>query len=86
MHPEEFKRHVVTNYGVSESEYERLHEEFLAYFAPTLEEFVRDRHLELQRSGRKNPEIFRLIQAEAAKRRFGVEELSERRIRRIVYG
>ncbi len=86
MHLAEFKRHITANYGIDEGEFERLHEEFLAYFGLTVEEYVRQRHGELQKAGKRNPEIYRLIKSEAAERRFGAGELSERMIRRLIYG
>jgi hypothetical protein len=86
MQRSDFKSHLMATYGVSDGDFERLHEEFLAYFGQTVEEFVSRRHQELQKAGRKNDEIYRLIQAEAAARRFAVKDLSERQIRRIVYG
>jgi hypothetical protein len=82
----DFKSHLLATYGITDSDFERLHEEFLSYFGQTVEEFVSRRHQELQKTGRKNDEIYRLIQAEATARRFAVQDLSERQIRRIVYG
>jgi hypothetical protein len=82
----DFKNHLMATYGISDADFERLHEEFLAYFGQTVEEFVGRRHQELQKAGRRNDEIYRLIQAEAASRRFAVNDLSKRQIRRIVYG
>jgi hypothetical protein len=76
----------MTTYSISDGDFERLHEEFLAYFGQTVEEFVSRRHQELQKTGLKNDEIYRLIRAESAARRFAVQDLSERQIRRIVYG
>ncbi len=86
MNLDEFRRHITSNYGIAESDFERLHEEFLSYFGRTLEEYVLQRHAELQMAGKKNPEIYRLIKEEATARRFGVTGLSERMIRRIIYG
>jgi hypothetical protein len=86
MQADDMKRHLAETYGISEDGFERLMEEFLAYFGSTLEQYVRSRHLELQRTGKKNPEIYRTIAAEACTRRFAVGELSERRVRRLIYG
>jgi len=47
---------------------------------------VRRRHAELQGEGRKNPEIFPLIAAELRGRLVAAPVLSERQLRRIVYG
>ncbi|HUI68964.1 MAG TPA: hypothetical protein VL354_00500 [Spirochaetia bacterium] len=86
MQPHELKRHLTETYGISESDFQHFQEEFLAFYDQTLEEFVCRRHQELQKTGMKNAEIFRRIQREAAGRRFAVRELSERQIRRLVYG
>jgi hypothetical protein len=82
----EFKRHVVETYDISETTFDRFIEDALAYFGMTLEEYVRGRHLELQRAGMKNVEIYRLILEEAADMRFAVKGLTERRVRRLIYG
>ena len=44
------------------------------------------RHAELQAVGKKNPEIFRLIADELGRRLVAAPLLSERQLRRIVYG
>jgi hypothetical protein len=47
---------------------------------------VRRRHRELQAAGRTNAEIFGRIAAELAGRPVAAPALSERQLRRIVYG
>jgi hypothetical protein len=47
---------------------------------------VRRRHLAMQGEGLSNPEIFARLQAELAQWRFRTPELTERQIRRIIYG
>jgi hypothetical protein len=86
MQPTELKHHIVETYGITDSDFDRIHEEFLAFYGQTLEEYVRRRHLELQKAGKKNDEIYREIGAEAARRRFTVRDLSTRKIRRLIYG
>ena len=56
------------------------------YYAETTEEFVRRRHAELRQRQRKNDEIWPVIAAELGQRRFAAPGLSERQLRRIVYG
>ena len=56
------------------------------YFSETVEEFVRRRHAELRRGQRSNDEIWPLIAAELSQRRFAAPALSERQLRRLVYG
>jgi hypothetical protein len=64
----------------------RVVADVVTYFAETVEEFVTRRHGELRREQRKNDEIWPLIAAEFGGRGFGAPELSERQLRRIVYG
>jgi hypothetical protein len=82
----DLKRHLKDTYGVAEDDFERLMEEFRAFFGSTLEEFVRSRHLQLQKQGKRNPEIYRQIIEEASETRFAEKDLSERRVRRLIYG
>ena len=48
--------------------------------------YVRERHARLQTYGARNPEIFSRIAEELAQRVVAAPELSERQLRRIVYG
>jgi hypothetical protein len=64
----------------------RVVEEVVAYFRETTEDFVRRRHRELQVAGLANAEIFRRIDAELSARPVAAPDLSERQIRRLVYG
>lgn len=64
----------------------RVIADVVTYFGETIEEFVRRRHGELQRRQHKNDEIWPMIAAELAQRRFTAPDLSDRQLRRIVYG
>ena len=64
----------------------RIVHEVLAYFSETADEFVRRRHRELQAAGRANPDIFATIAAELSGRRVAAPVLTERQIRRLIYG
>ncbi|WP_290060915.1 hypothetical protein [Amycolatopsis solani] len=64
----------------------RVVDDVLAYYRMPTEAYVRRRHTELQAEGRKNPEIFPLIAAELRGRLVAAPALSERQLRRIVYG
>jgi hypothetical protein len=68
------------------SEVEKIVAETLDYFAESVEQFVARRHAELQAAELKNDVIFARIQAELRARRFAAPVLSERQIRRLVYG
>jgi hypothetical protein len=72
--------------GISRGVAARVVAEVLAYFSETSEEFVRRRHRELQRGGVANARSFALIAAELAGRRVAGPPLSERQIRRVIYG
>jgi hypothetical protein len=64
----------------------RVVSEVLEYFSESLEHFITRRHGELQSEELKNADIFARIAVEVAQRRFAAPDLSERQIRRIVYG
>ena len=83
---EELVGYLVRSSRLSRAEAVRLVDEVLAFLHESAEEFVRRRHHELQQAGHSNSEIFARIGTEAARRRFRAPPLSERQIRRIVYG
>jgi hypothetical protein len=64
----------------------RVVEEVLAYLSESPAEFITRRHAELQREDVANAEIFRRLTSELEHRRFTAPRLSERQIRRLVYG
>ena len=78
--------HVVASTGLAPGEAARVVEDVVAYYAEPVEEFVRRRHHHLKTFGAKNPEIFGRISEELADRVVAAPELSERQLRRIVYG
>lgn len=86
MPPSDLVRHVVESTGLPEPVAERVIADVAAYFRETTEQFVRRRHGELQRRGRKNAEIWELLTGELAERPFGAGQVSARQLRRIVYG
>jgi hypothetical protein len=82
----ELVRHVAASTGLPEAVASRVVADVTAYFAETFEGYVRRRHEELRQRHLKNNEIWPRIAAELEIRRFGAPELSERQLRRIVYG
>lgn len=84
-HPE-LVGHVAASTGLTPEVAARVIADVLAYFHETTEQFVRRRHAELLRRGRGNAAIWPLITAELAQRRVAAAGLSERQLRRIVYG
>ena len=68
------------------SETRRLVDEVVAFLTEQPEEFVRRRHLALQRQGLANAAIFARLQTELAQRRFPAPAYTTRQLRRIIYG
>lgn len=78
--------HVVGTTGLSPAEAARVIEDVVAFHAEPAEDYVRRRHAQLKTYGARNPEIFTRIAAELADRVVAAPPLSERQLRRIVYG
>ena len=78
--------HVVATTSLTPAEAARVIEDVIDFHAQSVEDFVRSRHAHLQTYGAKNPEIFARIAEELAERVVAAPELSERQLRRIVYG
>ena len=77
---------IVASTGLTGAEAARVVEDVVAFHAEPVEEYVRRRHAHLKTYGAKNPEIFARIATELADRVVASPELSERQLRRIVYG
>jgi hypothetical protein len=84
--PQELARYLAASTGLPQPTAARVVADVTAYFGETVEEFVRRRHLELRRHHHRNAEIWPLISAELRQRRFAAPGLSQRQLRRIVYG
>ena len=82
----EFKTYITATYALNENDFDRLLEDFNYYYTLELKEFIRTRHLELKTSGLKNSQIYKQLENEVQERRFKNEALSERQIRRVIYG
>jgi hypothetical protein len=78
--------HVVASTGLRPETAARLVADVLAYFEETTEQFIRRRHTELRRRGLGNSDIWPALSSELAQRRVAPAALSERQLRRIVYG
>ncbi len=72
--------------GLSESEAARVIGDVLAHYAEPVEDFVRRRHAALQLHGTRNPAIYRTIAAELSQRLVAAPALTERQVRRMIYG
>jgi hypothetical protein len=86
MPPADLVRRVVESTGLPVRVAERVIVDVLAYFRETTDEFVRRRHGELRQRGRKNVEIWAILAHELAEQPVYAGVLSERQLRRIVYG
>ena len=85
-YPQNLVRHVAISTGLDEATAARVVADVLAYFGQTVDEYVARRHQELKDRNRKNDAIWPQLADELKARRFKAEELSERQLRRIVYG
>ena len=77
---------IATSTGLPTSEAARVVEDVIAFHAETVEVYVRRRHAQLKTFGSKNPEIFARIAEELADRVVAAPLLTERQLRRLVYG
>lgn len=84
--PRDLVRHVAGSTGLPLAVASRLVTDVMAYFGETTDEYVRRRHTELRGRGRKNAEIWAELADELAARPVRAGELTERQLRRIVYG
>ena len=78
--------HVVATTSLTPGEAARVIDDVIAFHAQPVEDYVRARHANLRTYGAKNPEIFARIAEELAQRVVAAPELSERQLRRIIYG
>ena len=72
--------------GLTPAEAARVVQDVIAWYREPVEEYVRRRHAHYQLYGKRNPEIFALIAGELQQRVVAPPPLSERKLRRIVYG
>nr|WP_246256029.1 hypothetical protein [Isoptericola halotolerans] len=71
---------------MSPSEAARVVDDVLAWYSEPVEAYVRRRHAALQTAGHRNEEIYGRIVAELRDRVVAAPDLTERQVRRIVYG
>ncbi|HEV7210067.1 MAG TPA: hypothetical protein VGN54_15170 [Mycobacteriales bacterium] len=84
--PSELIVHVAGSTGLATATAARVVADVLSYLDEGVEDFVRRRHRELQQRDHSNAEIWVLLTAELDQRRFRAPALTERQLRRIVYG
>ena len=78
--------HLVHTSDLRRLEARRVVEEVVSFYSETPASFVVRRHRELQAEGMRNRAIYARVAAEMDGWRFRAPQLSERQIRRIVYG
>ena len=83
---EELLDYLARTTRLERAEAERLVDEVLSFLGEQPEQFVRRRHLELQRQGLANEAIFERLAQELRRRRFAAPAYTPRQLRRIVYG
>jgi hypothetical protein len=77
---------VVASTGLTAAEATMVIDDVVTFFAEPVEDYVRRRHVQLKTHGLKNPEIFPAIRAELTRRVVAPPTLSDRQLRRLVYG
>lgn len=82
----ELVTHLRRTNALSDAQAAKVAEEVRAYFSEPVEAFVRRRHHQLQSAGLRNAEVFGRIQSELAGRLVPAPALTERQLRRLVYG
>jgi hypothetical protein len=83
---EDLLQHVMRTTGLPAGSAARVIADVKAYFDETVEQYVRRRHRELQARGLTNDPIFQRIKTELRERPVAAPELTERQLRRLVYG
>jgi hypothetical protein len=84
--PTELVEHLCRHSNLTPFDAARLINEVLAFYDESTGSFIQRRHHELQKAGLANADIYRQIGAELEHHRFKAESLSERQIRRTIYG
>ena len=77
---------IAASTGLSPAEAARVIEDVVAFHAEPVESYVRRRHAHLKTYGVRNHEIFARIAAELTDRVVAAPALTERQLRRIIYG
>ena len=82
----ELLAHVAGSTGLSTADAERVVDDVLHWYAESAEDYVRRRHAELKLRGVRNEAAFVAIKGELSRRLVRPPPLSERQLRRLVYG
>ena len=79
-------QHVQDSTGLGPAEAARLVQDVLAFHDETVEGWVRRRHAELKLHGARNDAIFARLREELRTTVVAAPDLSQRQLRRIIYG
>jgi hypothetical protein len=82
----ELVERIASSTGLAPGEAARVVEDVLAFYAEPIGDYVRRRHAHLKTFGAKNDQIFAGIAEELRHRLVAAPELTERQLRRLVYG
>jgi hypothetical protein len=86
MPDEELVRRVADSLGVSDSAARRAVGDVIAFHNEPVEAYVRRRHEECRQEGLRNAQTYALVAEELTGRIVAAPSLTERQVRRIVYG
>jgi hypothetical protein len=86
VHDHDLIDRVAGSTSLTPAEAARVVEDVLAWYREPVEDYVRRRHAHHRLYGKRNQEIFALIADELDGRLVAAPSLSERQLRRIVYG
>lgn len=86
MPDRELVERVAESTGLNPAEAARVVDDVVAWHAESVTDYVRRRHAELHLHGVRNTEAFATIARELRARVFAAPELTERQLRRLVYG
>lgn len=86
MPDQELVDRVATSTGLSPPVAARVVEDVVAYYREPVADYVRRRHAHLQVYGGRNDEIYAQLAAEVGERVFAGPALTQRQLRRIIYG
>ena len=81
-----FRAHLLGILDISGRELDKLVEELQDHWSETREQYVLRRHGELQREGVPNRRIYGILQREIRDRRFAPRPMTDRQVRRLIYG
>jgi hypothetical protein len=83
---DEIVERVAASLAVTPGQARRVVNDVIAFYREPLEDWVRRRHEQHRRDGLPNGEIYSVLVAEAADRVVAAPALTERQVRRIIYG